>query len=78
MLISTKLKGSLAIRRTARVAGMDPKEVRQQIQDMIDRVWLRNDPETRTMRQQLFPDGKPTPEIFISCTVKNTRNRIDK
>ena len=77
MIIFDDVKGSLAISRTARAAGMTVKELRQQIQGMIDSIWSREDPVTREMRQQLFPNGKPTPELFISCTAKNTQNRID-
>ena len=43
--------------------GVTPEHVRAEIQIAIDAAW--NDPEGREEQQRLFPEGKPSPELFI-------------
>ena len=48
----------------AKQHGVSPKHVRAEIQKAIDAAW--NDPQGRAEQQRLFPEGKPSPELFIT------------
>ena len=49
--------------RIAGELGTTPEEVRAEIQTAIDAAW--NDPDSAAFREQLFPEGKPAPELFV-------------
>ena len=44
--------------------GVTPEHVRAEIQIAIDAAW--NDPEGREEQLRIFPEGKPSPELFIA------------
>ena len=57
-------------RAIAKQYGTTPKEVRQEIQVAIDEAWDTDDLATVKLQRELFPDGKPTPEKFLSTLAK--------
>ena len=49
--------------RIAKQRGVSPEHVRAEIQSTISAAW--NDPISHKKLQQLFPEGQPSPELFI-------------
>lgn len=66
MTIKEKIKVRKVIRTLAQRDGISCKEVLQKIQESIDAAWDNQDPAVRWKQLQLFPAGKPTPELFIA------------
>ena len=54
-------KGNIALVLLALKNGWSLADVKAEIQDVIDDTWEAPSPEL----VQLFPDGKPTPALFI-------------
>lgn len=55
-----------AIKTIAKQDGVTEEEVRQEIQNAIDKAW-----ETGSILQAvLFPEGKPDPETFLERLAK--------
>lgn len=59
------------IERVAEVYGVVPEVVEAEIQVAIDAAW--NDPACREMQQLLFPEGKPSPALFIKRMAEYAR-----
>ena len=57
------------------VHGNTPEEVRREIQACIDEAWNTDDLAAMNLQRELFPDGKPTPEQFISTVAKHLKSR---
>lgn len=51
------------IKRVALAQGISEEECRQEMQTFIDATW--DQPEGAEERAELFPEGKPSPELFI-------------
>lgn len=77
MKLFDSMRGKAAIRGTADRFGQSPEEVRREIQACIDEAWDTEDPAAMKLQRELFPDGKPTPEQFISTVAKHLKNRQD-
>lgn len=75
MKIFDNLRGRAAIQGTADRFGQSPEDVRREIQAAIDAAWDTEDPDAMKLQEDLFPDGKPTPEQFISTVAKHLKNR---
>lgn len=52
-----------------------PEEVRKSIAEAIDEAYAATDPAARTKWEELFPEGKPTPEAFITRIAQELRER---
>lgn len=50
--------------------------IRHQMQKALDAAW-RN-PEGTEARQELFPDGKPTPEQFIKVVAEEIKRERER
>ena len=75
MKIFNNLRGKAAIWGTADHFGETPEEVRREIQAAIDAAWDTDDLAAMKLQRELFPDGKPTPEQFITTVAKHLKNR---
>lgn len=73
MKIFDTMKGKAAIQGTADRFGQSPEEVRREIQAAIDAAWGTDDLAAMKLQRELFPDGKPTPEQFISTVAKHLK-----
>lgn len=51
------------VKRAAKEHGVSQKDFLAEIQQTIDATW--NNPTGAENRAKLFPDGKPTPELFL-------------
>lgn len=58
-------------KKVAKQFRTSPENVHQEIQAMIDEAW--SNPEGREMQQKLFPEGKPTPELFLQRVVSELK-----
>ncbi len=54
---------SYAINQIANENGMSKNEILDEIQNAIDAAW--NNPDGAKFREVLFPEGKPSPEVFL-------------
>lgn len=64
------MKGKAAIRGTADHFGEAPEDVRREIQAAIDAAWDTDELAAMKLQRELFPDGKPTPELFIATVAR--------
>jgi len=65
MKIIKTIKGKSIIRAAARRSGVPLDVYRKELETAIDAAWNSSDPVVRNKQKELFPDGKPTAEIFI-------------
>ena len=63
MTFKDYLRVQAVLRATAAREGISVAEVKRNIQEAIDAAWA--DPAGREAQQELFPEGKPTPEEMI-------------
>lgn len=71
-----RLKGKAAIRGTADHFGETPEQVRADMQEAIAAAWASDDdPAAKALREELFPDGQPSPEEFISVLAAYTKKQ---
>ena len=68
-----KRKVSAAIRKIARQNRTSAEDVRREIQAAIDAAWSTDSPDTAAFQANLFPEGKPTPEVFIERISRYTQ-----
>ena len=73
MKLFDNLRGRAAIQGTADHFGQPPEDVRREIQAAIDAAWDTDDLAAMKLQRELFPDGKPTPEQFISTVAKHLK-----
>ena len=66
MKIKNKIIGRAAIIRVATNCEASPADVRASIQRAIYTAWTADDSSAKKMREDLFPQGKPTPEEFVA------------
>jgi len=65
MKIRDKLKAKNVILASALHHGISYRKCRAEIAASIDEAWATADPAAKARQDQLFPNGKPTPEQFI-------------
>lgn len=53
-------------KKIAKTYGVSKNDVLRDIQKAIDEAWATEDVDTKKYQNQLFPDGKPTPEELIN------------
>ena len=61
------------LRKIAVQHGVSVDEVERDILETIDAAWNDADPSVRTRQQELFPNGKPTVEVFIRKMAEQIR-----
>ncbi len=59
-----KSTGLAIIQKTAKSHNLSFDEMYAELRSMIDEIW--DNPDGQEQRQKLFPNGKPTPESFIT------------
>ena len=72
-LFKGHLKKKSVIEKTAAHFGENSKEVQKKIKEIIDIAWASDDPQVKAFHQQHFPNGKPTPEEFITVVAKTIK-----
>ncbi|MBQ7049334.1 MAG: hypothetical protein IJN87_01785 [Firmicutes bacterium] len=65
-------KARRTIEEIAKAHGVTYTEVYKEIQVSIDDAWATDDLAAMKLQRELFPDGKPTPEQFLSVLSKLT------
>ena len=60
------------VRMAAKEQGVSQKKFMDEIQYAIDVAW--NNPSSAEFRAKMFPEGKPTPEVFLQRVAQFTRN----
>ena len=53
--------------------GVSADEVLREMQIALDAAWNSPDPAARQKQRELFPNGKPSVEEFISVTKKQVK-----
>ena len=72
-LLKGHLKKESVIEKAASHFGKTPKKVQKEIKEIIDIAWASDDPQVKAFQQQHFPNGKPTPEEFITVVAKTIK-----
>lgn len=60
------------INQLAKDKGLSPNEILDEIQNAIDATW--ESPNGAEKRAKLFPEGKPSPELFLMRLALMTEN----
>ena len=59
-----------AFEQLALRTGKPQEQLWTEIQNAIDAAWASEAPEAKTSQNELFPEGKPTPEQFIAVLAR--------
>jgi len=78
MKMLDRIKGKAAIQAAAEQFGLTPEQMYREIRACIEEAWSSNDPAVRARQNVLFPNGKPTPEQFISTLAKQIKQRTER
>lgn len=62
------MKSKYAIKSIAEAERKSIAEIEASLQESIDRAW--ENAECRALQDQYFPNGKPTPEEFITVMAR--------
>lgn len=52
-------------KKVSREADKPIEKVQAEMQKALDLTWENDDPEAKEYREKMFPDGKPSLEIFL-------------
>jgi len=63
-------KPNMPLERLAMRTGRSREQICAEIQAAIDAAWASEAPEAKTLQNELFPEGKPTPEQFIAVLAR--------
>ena len=66
------MKSKSALRSIAEKEGKSLAEIEAAIQESIDAAW--ENPECRALQNLYFPNGKPTPEEFITVMARYVKD----
>lgn len=58
------LKSKISIYKTSKLLKIS-KDMKPEMEQALDEAWNTDDPAINDLHQELFPDGRPTPEEFI-------------
>lgn len=53
------------IQDLAKSKGRPASQIRKEMREAIDAAWQTSDPAAQARQRQLFPEGKPSLELFI-------------
>ena len=68
-----KNKKQNIFKRVAEHYGTTPDVIRAEIQIAVDAAW--EDPTRKESREKMFPEGKPSPELFIQRIAEYARHQ---
>ena len=55
--------------------GVSVGEIIRDMQEAVDEAWDNPDPAIRARQRQLFPDGKPSVDVFIRVMADEVKNK---
>ncbi len=73
MKFSDKVKAKAVIRRVADQYGVAVSEVRREMQAALDAAWDNPDEQVQEQQRRLFPEGKPSLELFLVTLAKDIK-----
>ena len=62
-----------AIEATAIYFGVTPEEVEKEIEEAIRIAWATDEPKTKAMQNELFPQGQPSIDEFITVFIRHLK-----
>lgn len=70
MKILDNIKSRIGIHKTTGRHELTEDEVRREMELALDEAWKTTDPATKRRQDELFPEGKPSLEEFITQIAK--------
>ena len=66
MSMNETMKGRKALLILAIRKGKTLDEIEEEIRMVIESIWDNPDPDVQRKQKELFPEGKPTPAVFVA------------